>query len=227
MEEGMNQRSALSPQPSAAPTPEGRPQERASTIGPGPVLVELRLLLPVPKEVLYAGLKEMGFTEVTIANVSKDRETKQVRIRFLGKLARAVSPTDTEILVWTEREPVTIDAFGAAPVLEDSTLTPFVLQPDGIYELRFVARVRAHPNADAVADALEDMGFEVNELIALARVDDPKAGNVQVQVWYGRGIWRSTLSVVTPEDPFFFAEAKKIGNAPPEKPEPEEDRDEA
>lgn len=187
------------------------------SIGPGVVLAEIALSMTVGKGALFAGLKAMGFTAVTIAFVKRASDKRKadvgvpaMRVRFLGRLSRAIVPTDTAAITWTAFEPVAVDPFKKLVDMSELPVMPFVLERGALYEFRFVARVKAHPSAEDVADALDDMGFDVRELIHLTQEED-KIGNLSV--WFGRGVWDSPLSVVTPEDPGSFEQLTKVAGA--------------
>lgn len=209
------QLSAISRQPSAV-----------KVIEPGSVLVELHLQNAVDKSVLFAGLKAMRFATVKFAFVEKrsvkDATGPAMKIRFVGRLTHAVVPTDTDAIHWHAIEPVTIDPFRPPPVLPSAPIVPFVLEAGAGYEMRFVSRVKARPTADDIADALDDMGFDVRELIHLSQTEDD-LGNLSI--WFGRAVWDGPMSVVTPNDPFYFEQVAKIDL--PELPDmPDEDEDE-
>lgn len=201
---------------SAAERLDPRSSETRTPVGPGIVLAEIALSVSVGKGALFAGLKAMGFTAVTVAFVKKGSEKKRaptepaepaMRVRFLGRLSRAILPTDTAVITWTTFEQASVDPFKKLVDMTDLPVMPFVLERGALYEFRFVARVKALPNAEAVADALDDMGFDVRELIHLTHEED-HVGNLSV--WFGRGVWDSPLSVVTPEDPGSFEQLVKV-----------------
>lgn len=190
-----------------------------AAIGPGAVLVELHLRESVGKAPLFAGLKAMGFAAVTFAFVDKTPDkvlqkapdSPAMRLRFVGRLTHAVTPTDTTLIHWDLSEPLVIDPYRAAPHLPGAPVVPFVLETGVLYETRFVSRVKARPTSEDVADALDEMGFDVRELIHLTHAEDA-LGNLSI--WFGRVVWDGPMSVVTPNDPFYFEQLVKLGPDP-------------
>lgn len=181
---------------------------------PGCVLVELAVATAdLPKRVLFDGLRAMGFTAVSLARMEREDDlAPSVSVRFLGTLGRAIDPENTDLITWVEASPIGFDVFSPVPALDRLPVEPFVLEPNTEYEMRFVARVKAFPRASTVVDALDGMSFDVHELIAIRRdgilsnIDEPDA----YSAWYGRARWLGPMSVVTPEDPFYFCNLKKL-----------------
>lgn len=197
-----------------------------TTLGPGPVLVEIYLTTAIPKRALFDGLRAMGFQTAMLAfleydaDADEDEESESetgrdgMTARFLGKLGRAIVPTSTDVIEWIESSPIGFDVFRPIESLAKAFCVPFVLEPGVEYELRFVARNKSFPDSDAVAEALDDMGgFNVRELISLrpdllSKLEEEERD--AYSVWYGRAKWEGMMSAITPEDPFFFADMKKL-----------------
>lgn len=214
-----------SPRPSVRADARSEMATPSPPLGPGSVLVELRLSSAIPKRALFEGLRAMGFQAVVLDDVviddedADDEESEKegsaggMTARFVGKLGRAIVPTNTQAITWIEKSPIGIDIFRSIESLAKVFVVPFVLEPGLEYEVRFVSRNTLFPDDEAVIDALDVMGFNVRDLIPLrssllASLDEEERD--AYGVWFARARWEGRMSVVTPEDDFYFADLKKL-----------------
>ena len=126
---------------------------------PGTHLFELALARP-PRdaETLALGLARAGFSRVLVD--ASDAETvdenewgvegrtgsnvfqgPSYRVRAIATASRTLLPTDGPELAWLFSAPVGIDVY--AEIEGRAALEPFELRRDGLYEIRFVSRMRS------------------------------------------------------------------------------------
>lgn len=143
-------------------------------------------------------------------------------LRFLASVTSTVHLTDGPLLTWVAAERVRLDV--RANLSEEARLEPHDLAPGGVYEVRFLSRMRsetAGKRAAVLKSLCETMGFDVLTLTSLKRdMRMPGRPNASDELWYAIVRWPTGrgASVLTIDDPFFFYDVLHVN---PEAREPE------
>lgn len=88
-------------------------------------------------------------------------------------------------------------------------MQPFPLVTGKVYDLRFLSRDKTARSKEAVKSLLDKMGFAPAEVMLLARnLRVPGRPATSLSEWLGVGTWRAPASIVTSDDPFYFAEVR-------------------
>lgn len=194
-------------------------------LSPGVYLVELGSERPVSPENLLVALAMMGWDEVlldqsmpnhsTIAEPmkkaasepkpsnlwSRSEEEYVSRFRFVARLEDPIQIQESEAIHWLYLQGISLDPFSDLKL----EIFPHQLETQGLYEVRFLSRMRAQPTREALSAELVAMGWEPLKLSALKKnMRLPKRPGASVTMWYGLARWKGPMSYIVDEDPLYF-----------------------
>lgn len=126
------------------------------------------------------------------------------RFPFIARLDRPVTLKNSEFARWTKAVALPFDPF--APM--NFIVEPWTLDEGVVYGLRFLSRDRSVRSKNDVARILHSMGFDPVALFLAHRNMRVPRRNASCTEWIGFGRWTGPATVVTTDDPFYFAEAR-------------------
>jgi len=188
--------------------------EPSRFLSTGTHLVEVVFERPLLRSTLEKALLQMGFGASSVdesVRLQGGQIAAGTSVLFIGKLSRPLRLVDTSDVRWIGSRDLVTDPF--APLRYD--LTPYVIDEGRSYEIRFIARMKAHPGRKEVEDVLRAMhGFEVDKLMALQKdTRIPECPGTSVTVWFGIARWFGPRSPVNMDDPVSFEEVKEMHDA--------------
>ena len=185
----------------AAVAPPLRPS-KGIAVGPGCTLLNPGSQSPMYLCPASSGRSSFGATAAPGTRV----------VRFVAHAARPVSLTSTDALRFQAIHKL---AFDPSAPLQDEPRGPrlrtqsFGLNTGVVYDLRFLSRDKTARSKEGVVALLDAMGFAPAEVMLLARnLRVPGRPATSLSEWLGVGTWRAPASIVTSDDPFYFAEAR-------------------
>lgn len=208
----------MSPETTAA----WRREERSSRVGPrtsrrgvenelaaGKYFVELEIDRPCPPSALEAGLTQMGWEPIALDQSGTPKEPLR-HVRFVAELRRPIQMIDLPELRWAWAELIHTDVFSD---LQYGELEPHELKQGHTYELRFTARMKAHPSQKAVGDELIKMGFAPDARLVSLRRDMrvPDRPGTSTSLWFAIARWDGPDGIITVDDAFLFQDAYDCG----------------
>jgi hypothetical protein len=144
---------------------------------------------------------------VTSAKIGGATARAAYRYAFLGRLTSPIAIRNLSSMRWLRIVKLPLDPF--APMTFQ--LHPFVVKRGQTAALRFLSRdktVRAKSDVQAL---LTTMGFSPNEVFLVRRnMRIPGRNATSVSEWVGFGTWNLADSVVTCDDPFYFADLRPV-----------------
>jgi hypothetical protein len=166
----------------------------------GPYIVDVSFSRPMRQ--LSKALDSIGFSSLVL-----DPRSTENRARFLAHLRRNTRFVDTEYVRWDVLQPTSFDPFG--DVVEE--LRTFEVATEKIYVVSFLARMRSHPDHNAVLSELMKIGLEVSHLFMVRRNPTvPERPNVSMKRWCALGKWKKHDAYLGDEDPFFFEHVELV-----------------
>lgn len=139
-------------------------------------------------------------------SASVSGEAPQVwRFRFIGFLMAPALVRNLPGMRWTLIHPLAFD-----PAADLSwRVTPFPLPTGATLDLRFIARDKNARSRTDVARLLSSMGFSPARVMLRRRnLRMPGRPSATLSEWIGIGRWKGAASIVTSDDPLFFADVK-------------------
>ena len=160
---------------------------------------------PMPDEVekihiLWATWKETG-SPFYAPNTAGDLDDERERLQLVAHLSTSLITHDMDGMRWVSVTPLSINP------LEDLTYQthPYAIRTNQVYELRFLSYAKATPSRQAVAQTLEQMGWDVSSLIALKKdIRLPGKPRANMALWFSIARWMRPDSFIVSKDPFFF-----------------------
>lgn len=204
----------------------------------GAHLAEIALARPAADEAVLHALKLMGFRDVVLDLSTRAEENDAPlsswgsldspslppneggdarRARFVGRLEAPLRIRNLPDVRWLYARTLTVDPY--AEMKHDGAF-PFPLRPGVLYEVRFLAWLRAQPTHTAVHAALETVGFRPLKILATKK-DHRMPGKPRANFteWCGLVRWAGPDSVITTEDPLYFERVTPVpeddGREPP------------
>jgi hypothetical protein len=189
-------------------------------------LLEIEFARPVSEDVVKHALSSMGFNDI-ILDQSLPTDTIQwgkpneelvkfrdnpIWHRFIGKLNHPINILNTDLVRWIYQHQIHADF---NPFEEkDDKFFPFNLETGKVYDLQFLARMRAQPTRNAICETLALMGFKPIKIIALKRnMRIPGRPNTSITRWYGIAEWSGPDSYISSEDPLYFENVRKVSSS--------------
>jgi len=193
-------------------------------LSPGTYLVELGSERPISPENLLVALAMMGWDEVLLdqsmpnhstivepakksfgpkpSNLwSRPEEEYTSRFRFVARLEDPIQVQENPAIRWLYLQGVSLDPFSDLKL----EIFPHQLETQGLYEIRFLSRMRAQPTREVLSTELVAMGWEPLKLSALKKnMRLPKRPGASVTMWYGLARWKGPMSYIVDEDPLYF-----------------------
>ena len=192
------------------------PIVQAATLDPsvltaGMHLVEVSFARPVLRVTLERALRQMGFSESSVDESQKLQNgciPANAAVTFVGRLARSLRLVDTDDVHWLDCHGLATNPFADL----HCQLIPFTVSEGRRYEIRFIARMKAHPTREHVEEVLRSMrGFEIEKLVALRKdTRIPDCPGTSVTVWFAIARWFGPHSPVNMDDPVSFEEVKEV-----------------
>lgn len=186
-------------------------------------LIELEFARPVSEDVVRHALGSMGFSDVLLdqslpndpvqwgrpgTEIEKFR-ADPIWYRFIGNLIQPLRILNTDLVRWIYQHQLHSDFNPFED--KEHPFFPFNLDNGKIYDLQFLARMRAQPTRNAICETLAIMGFKPIKVMAIKR-NMRLAGrpNTSITRWYAIGEWSAPDSFVSTEDPLYFENVKEI-----------------
>lgn len=184
-------------------------------VEPGDYLLELQANARCSAETLRNGMMRLGFSEVLVdasapafrpQRAAKENDDRSI-LRFVGRLGVPLLLQKTEHLAWTGARKLSIDVLAELRL----KVEPFALEPERLYEVRFLSRMRSQPTRELVVESLAEMGWETEKLSALRRdMRIPGRSGASVTLWFGLLRWTGPMSYITEDDPFYFEDVLAV-----------------
>lgn len=126
------------------------------------------------------------------------------RVPFVARLDRPISLKDAPYARWTKAVRLPFDPFAPMSFM----VYPWTLDEGVVYGMRILSRDRSVRSKNDVARILTSMGFDpVALLLAHRNMRVPRRG-ASCSEWIAFGRWTGPATIVTTDDPFYFAEAR-------------------
>lgn len=186
-------------------TPPPPPEE--AILRPGHHLIEVAFARPLTEKDLIEALTKMGFARVLLDQI-RGPEIRPAgaphefatRFRFTAETALAIRVVNTPLVSWEKLFEIPREA--PAFMCE--------LERGATYALRFIARMRPHPSREATREALSQMGWKADALMALQRnIRVPERPSISVTRWLTTAVWEGPESYITDEEKIYFECATK------------------
>ena len=178
---------------------------------PGMHLIEVSFARPVLRTTLDRALAAIGFSESSVDESQKLQGgyiPANAAVTFVGRLTRSLRLVDTDDVHWLDCHDLVTDPFAEL----HCQLVPFAVHEGRRYEIRFIARMKAHPTREHVEEVLRSIrGFEIEKLVALRKdTRIPECPGTSVTVWFAIARWFGPHSPVNMDDPVSFEEVKEV-----------------
>lgn len=182
----------------------------ASSTGPVPLDKASASTSPAPassvpwgKIALGMGVAAAALAAFAVVGGSSSTE-EPYSFRLLARLPVPIRLQNQPGMWWKIVHKLAIDPF-AEPSFH---IEPHPLETDRVYDLRILSRDKTARSRADVEMLLEAMGFSpVIAQLKRRNMRVPRRAT-SVSEWIGIGTWQKPLSVVTSEDPFYFADVK-------------------
>lgn len=193
--------------------------EPGTILHPGNYLIELSSYRLITIDNLLVALAMMGWGEVILdqslpnhLSGHPQREQQEdfsmwsqeknfsSQFRFIGKLEETIQIQENNIIHWSYVQNLNLDPFTDLKL----KIFPYQLEKDGLYEIRFLSRMRSQPTRKALIETLNTMGWETTKLSALKKNMRLPHRPASVTLWYGLARWKGPMSYIVDEDPLYF-----------------------
>ena len=177
-----------------------------TVLEPGYHIFEVATAVPCKQDMLIVGLSRLGLASIRL-DQSRARSAAQLPVRehrFLANVTKRLGLHQHGAMRWLFAHALDTDV--THEVKSASQLEAFNLERGTLYEALFLSRERSQPTRQIVEEHLNDMGFIIESMSCMQRDMrfDDRPG-VSLALWFGLLEWDAPPSVVTEDDPFYFA----------------------